>query len=301
MKKFIAIGLALLCLVTVCVCVTWKERTPALVLQNQDGKDVKVEEPLETAAPTETPAPTPEPEPEDHISPIMAKRFEDVSGNHNWAVHTFSDGRTYKKNGDKSVPSASVIKLFMMEYIYNRIYTVGDLEMTDTIGGRTIKSLVFDMIAKSDNEATNLVIGKFGMDTFNQFFAEKGYTGTKLERKMLDYDAMAAGKENYTSVDDVLLFLKKIYENKDSDMYADMISIMKQQVRRWKIPKKLPEGIAVANKTGELDTVENDVGIVFSEHGDYIVIFLSSKISSKDGTIEAIANTSGDLYNYFAS
>ena len=80
-----------------------------------------------------------------------------------------------------------------------------------------------------------------------------------------------------------------------------MLYIMKQQVRTWKIPEKLPEGVVVANKTGELDTVENDVGIVFSEHGDYIVIFLSSKIDDKDGTIDAIANTSRDLYDYLAS
>ena len=294
MKKFIAIGISLLLLLTVCVCVTWKERTPALSMANsKDAVSV-----AETPTPTEEPTPTPEPE--DHISPIMGKRLSELTGNHQWGVYTFSDGRTYK-NDSQSVPSASVVKLFIMEYIYHHIHNVGDISPDDTIGGRTIKSLVFDMVAKSDNEATNLVIRKFGMDTLNQFFASKGYTGTRLERKMLDYDAMAAGKENYTSVDDVMTFLKKVYENKEETLYADMLYIMKQQVRTWKIPEKLPEGVVVANKTGELDTVENDVGIVFSEHGDYIVIFLSSKIDDKDGTIDAIANTSRDLYDYLAS
>ncbi len=294
MKKFIAIGLALLVLLTVCVCITWKERTPALSMAN--GKDAS--SPTGTPAPTQEPAPTPTPE--DHISPIMEKRLSELTGNHQWGVYTFSDGRTYK-NGSQSVPSASVVKLFVMEYIYHRIHNVGDLSPSDTIGGRTVETLVFDMVAKSDNEATNLAINKFGMDTLNQFFVSKGYTGTRLERKMLDYDAMAAGKENYTSVDDVMAFLKKMYENKDQTLYADMLYIMKHQVRTWKIPEKLPEGVVVANKTGELDTVENDVGIVFSEHGDYIVIFLSSKINDKNGTIEAIANTSRDLYDYLAS
>ncbi len=295
MKKFIALGVALFCLLTVCVCITWNKRTPALSMAGHEAT------PQPSATPVaieETPAPTPEPE--DHISPILTRRFSELSGNHQWGVYTFKDGREYK-NASESVPSASVVKLFIMEYILHHIHNVGDISPDDTIGGTPIKTLVRDMIAVSDNEATNLVINKFGMDTLNKFFAEKGYTGTRLERKMLDYDAMAAGKENYTSVDDVMKFLKKVYENQNETMYQDIIYIMEQQTRTWKIPEKLPEGVRVANKTGELDTVENDVGIVFSEHGDYALVFLCSDIESKDAAISTIANASRDIYDYLAS
>ncbi len=296
MKKFIAIGLLLLCLLTVFVCITWEKRTPAHSMAGQEATP----EPTDAFGGFDEETPAPTPVTEDHISPILTNRFSSLSGNTQWGVYTFEDGREYK-NDSESVPSASVIKMFIVEYIMHRIHNVGDISPDDTIGGRTMMSLARDMIAVSDNEATNLVINKFGIDTLNHFFLDKGYTGTRLERKMLDYDAMAAGKENYTSVDDVMKFLKKVYEKQEETLYSDLLSFMKQQSRKWKIPEKLPEGVLVANKTGELDAVENDVGIVFSEHGDYALCFLCSNISSKDAAIDTIAKASRDIYDYLAS
>ena len=61
-----------------------------------------------------------------------------------------------------------------------------------------------------------------------------------------------------------------------------MYSLLKQQQRTNKIPAALPEGVSVANKTGELSDVENDAGILYNAQGgnDLVIVFLSQNLSS---------------------
>ncbi|WP_233619143.1 MULTISPECIES: serine hydrolase [unclassified Enterococcus] len=120
------------------------------------------------------------------------------------------------------------------------------------------------MITVSDNDATNTLIDHVGMDTLNNYFVEKGYSSTKLQRKML-----APGGENYTSLQDTMKFLKKLYQNRGNSKYSSMLEIMKRQQVKTKIPSQID--VPVANKTGELATVENDIGIVLSDKPHAIV------------------------------
>ena len=48
------------------------------------------------------------------------------------------------------------------------------------------------------------------------------------------------------------------------------------QQRKNKIPAQLPEGVGTANKTGELDTVENDAAIIYdtAKGIDLVVCFM---------------------------
>lgn len=246
--------------------------------------------------PTETPEETPSAA-EEEITALMGDAFSGVSGTCHWGVYTFGDV-VYCRNASESVPSASVIKLFIMDYAFSRM-DAGALDYSDTIGGTSVKTLLENMITVSDNSATNAFIDYFGMDTLNAYFAAEGYADTRLERRMLDYDAMAAGRENYTSVWDVTQFLKKVYNNQSDWTCADMLSILKRQQVKTKIPRNLPGGVTVAHKTGELSTVENDVGIIFTENKDFAVVFLCSDLSSTSSARDAIGRAARDLYDYF--
>ncbi len=288
MKNFLILGTVLLCILVAAVGITaWGGREVA---------EAPTPTPIPTEAPTPTPEPTEAPKPyETEIESIIAKRFSSLSGNCYWGVHTFSDGATYQ-NTSKAVPSASIVKMFMMDYVYYRIHTVGDLSLTDTFEGMTVETLLEEMITVSDNHAANVFMNAFGMDTFNAYFAENGYEDTCLKRKMLDYDAMDAGIENYTSVNDVLKFFKKLYEKRTETPYSDMLDLLLRQTRRGKIPANLPEGVRIANKTGELADVQNDVAIVFSEGGDFALALLLSDLSDVGDAITAMSRTAADIY-----
>jgi beta-lactamase class A len=61
--------------------------------------------------------------------------------------------------------------------------------------------------------------------------------------------------------------------NKD---YSDMmLDIMKLQLDNSMMKFKLSEDIVVANKTGELSSVNHDVGIVYTENSQYIFIMMT--------------------------
>lgn len=98
-----------------------------------------------------------------------------------------------------------------------------------------------------------------GMDAVNSFCQAHGYTSTFMGRLLLQDNTYG---DNYTSVSDCGHFLKEIYQSNagttDTTLsHTDaMYSLLKMQERRNKIPANLPEGVKVANKTGELTGVE---------------------------------------------
>ena len=53
------------------------------------------------------------------------------------------------------------------------------------------------MIVLSDNIATNEIMDVIGMERFNSFCREMGYQNITLMRKMMDFEAIQQGKNNY--------------------------------------------------------------------------------------------------------
>ena len=73
-----------------------------------------------------------------------------------------------------------------------------------------------------------------------------------------------------------------------------MLSLLKQQTRTSKIPAGVPYGIETANKTGELDYVQNDAAIVFAET-PYILCVMSENVGA-GSAVSSIVNLSSDVY-----
>ncbi|MEN6389282.1 MAG: serine hydrolase, partial [Syntrophomonas sp.] len=157
---------------------------------------------------------------------------------------------------------------------------------TGSLAGRpsgtslTIRQLIELMITESDNTAANLLIDKLGFDYINNTIQTLGCQDTVLQRKMMD---KSTGKENYTSVQDLILLLQSIYKGTCVSSSADqeMISILKKQKQRNLIPRSLPSGCVIANKAGNLPGIVNDAAIVFTKQGDYILCILSKKVDEK--------------------
>lgn len=201
-----------------------------------------------------------------------------------YAIEYFQSGKQYTNHNRQPLIAASVIKVFVMEYVYLK-----GLDLNQTVGESSLGDLVRQMIQVSDNQATNQIIELIGMSTLNEYFQAAGYPDTVLEREMLDTTAQRAGKENYTSVPDVMTFLQRLYEHQGEAPYVAMLQIMMGQQVRTKIPAKLSAAIPVANKTGELAGVENDIGIVFADH-PFAIAVLSNGVSDSGAMREAIGN-----------
>ena len=77
-----------------------------------------------------------------------------------------------------------------------------------------------------------------------------------------------------------------------------ILSYMKNQERRGKIPAGVPEWVATANKTGELTDVENDVAIVYAESGVYSLCVMTNDLSDAGAARQTITELSGNIYQY---
>ena len=76
---------------------------------------------------------------------------------------------------------------------------------------------------------------------------------------------------------------------------------LKLQQRKNKIPAQIPEGVHVANKTGELSNVENDAGIIFdtAQGVDLVICFMSQDLTDTGAAQETIASNARAIYGYY--
>ncbi|MCH5210817.1 MAG: serine hydrolase [Oscillospiraceae bacterium] len=259
-----------------------------------------------TIAPTIEPLPTPTPE---VIVNIDVTGLRDTlqsmlsSYNGNWSVYVkeLRAGNEILLN-NSSTKAASVMKLFIMGAVLDSVNR-GTLEYT------SIQDDLYTMITESSNECANsllLVLGNGsyaeGISCVNSFIANNGYDEYTAEYNGFEDPAsFVGGSFNVTSVHDCGLILNDIYEGScvSPEMSDIMLEILKDQQTDYKLVNNLPPDTVVANKSGEMDTVENDVGIVFSPNVDYIICVMSNDWSNPYSAIENIQTISQTVYEYF--
>ncbi len=215
-----------------------------------------------------------------------------------WAVYAkdLSGGR-YASVGEAQMESASLIKLFTAVTVFVHM---DEVKMLEDYEGETL-DLMGKMIRASDNDASNTLVERLGggdavlgMDKVNQFCQGQGYLNTHMGRLMLDFEA---ADDNYTSAADVGRLLESLYKG-EAEGADTILSFMREQERTEKIPAGLPSGVVCANKTGELDHVENDAAVVYTGTGDYILCVMSASLTDARSAREKIAEISSGVYEY---
>lgn len=147
----------------------------------------------------------------------------------------------------------------------------------------TIDSLIELMITRSDNTATNMLTELLGFNYINFTFRKLGLKVTNFDRKILDFNAIGKGIENYTTPREISWLLEMVYRKKIISKYACeyMLSILKKQCITDRIPRYLPKDLEIAHKTGLMKKACHDAGIIFSDKGDILICVLTSNINPK--------------------
>lgn len=191
--------------------------------------------------------------------------------------------------------SASLIKLFIMGTAYEQYEKISNRH-------KNIDLLLKKMITVSDNDAANTLITilgngntEKGKKEVNDYCFLNGYNNTQINRMLME--AVNNG-DNYTSVADCGIFLEKIYNNAFPHS-VNMLSLLKQQTLKYKIPAGLPKDIISANKTGELNNTENDSAVIISNN-PYIICIMSENTKNNKKAINSIINISSVVCNYAA-
>lgn len=209
-------------------------------------------------------------------------------------------------HNSKSMRSASMIKVFIlaavMEKAKNGEINIDEtiiLKSSDKVGGAgilagyatgsslTLREIMRLMITESDNTATNIVIDRVGMQAINDYIARNGYTDTILQRKMMDFDAVNAGRENYSSVRDLGTIFLKLYQHNCVGWEQDeiMLDFLKGQTDTDCFPSALP-GKVIAHKTGALVGLYDDGGIIYNEGNDTVLVIMTENYTGEYTAIQ---------------
>ncbi len=240
------------------------------------------------------------------------------NGNIAVVVKDLKTKKETKINENIEFRSASTIKLAIMSELFNKVND-GSLKLDDKIelienlktGGDgilkelkyghkfTLEEIMTLMIIVSDNMATNILINLLGMDNINNTIQNLGLKGTKLQRKMMDSQAAKEGRENIITANDLATILELIYKGKNvnKEYSSMMLDIMKRQQVRGRLDLYLPEEVLIAHKTGDLDNLEHDGGIVYLKDKEYIICVLTDKTESNKEGREIIGKISKMVYD----
>lgn len=189
----------------------------------------------------------------------------------------------------------SKIKIDKENKVEFSVVTEQDLEDS------TLYELLVWMIITSDNSATNVLIDLIGMDELNAYFNKIGLTNTKLQRKMMDFDRLQQGLDNETNARDMSNLFTQIYEQnllseQNSRLVIDILS--RQRVHEG-LKRYIADDVQIAHKTGSLDTVCHDAGIVYHNSGDYIIGIFTTLSKDVENGKKLIGQISKIAYDYF--
>jgi beta-lactamase class A len=230
-------------------------------------------------------------------------------------------GTSYALAADEPVRTASTIKLaIMIECFFEAAEgklqwseplkvsagekvsgtgVVQDLSDGDEL---PIRDMVDLMIVLSDNTATNLILNRIGGNAVNARMAQLGFAQTRVMRKILgdakDLKPFPSGittegakPENKkwgigrSSPHEMVALLEKLYRGELVSKAAsdEMLGILKRQRDHDGIGRDMKD-VTIASKSGALDHLRSDVGIVYSKRGPIAMAITVEDIPEIDYT-----------------
>jgi len=165
----------------------------------------------------------------------------------------------------------------------------------------TFYHLAYEMITRSSNLATNILIDYLDANRVTATMRELGADSIEVLRGVEDLKAFRQGLSNSTTARDLLVIFKHLSSDTliSEEANAEMINILKDQLYNDMISAKLPEDVIVAHKTGWITGVHHDSGIIYTgPNKGFILIFLSKNAPDREAVLEASADISRMIYDY---
>ncbi len=225
--------------------------------------------------------------PNQNVQNLLDTQVQNQSPTYAIFIKNLKTGDSYQINQNLKIPSASLYKLAVMYAAYDLLQK-GQIQKDQEIAdGLMVESALELMITVSDNNSALKLAEKIGWTNINSFIKSQSIDGFNLQVK--DYPQ--------TTAKAVADLLERIYTKTAVSQNAseEMLNLLLKQQINDRIPKYLPLDVKVAHKTGELDNLRHDAGIIFGKNSDYIFVFLTDTPISQDGA-ENIAKLSKTMF-----
>jgi beta-lactamase class A len=153
-------------------------------------------------------------------------------------------------------------------------------------------------IVSSDNTASNMLIDQLGgAETLNQKFRSWGLTQTVLNNPLPDL-----GATNTTSPSDLAKLILAVDQGNLVSMPSRdrLLEIMKATENDSLLPQGLGEGATIAHKTGTINSILADAGLVDLPNGKrYIAVVMVERSNGDDRAGDMIRQISSATYQHF--
>lgn len=235
-------------------------------------------------------------------------------------IENLKTGEKITHNEKVVVPSASLIKIPIMMEIFELVkkgtlslkqrITVKDevkvpfsiLNLLESGNSYTLKDIIILMIIQSDNTAANILIDLAGMNNVNNYIKKLELKNTALQRKMMDSGARKEGRENKTTAADMAKFFEIIYKGAKA---GDPCSILMKNILIAQLDNSvmrlyIPDNTIIAHKTGDLEGISHDTGMVYLPNIDYIFCGLTWSAPTNNLARNTIGKISKIVYDHFS-
>ncbi len=259
-------------------------------------------------------------ETKESLAEILAPAIKAHRGDVAVAVKHLKSGDSFEYNGEKTMPTASLIKFPVMIAAYDAIEKgklslddMIELKKDDMVPGSgvltshfspgtkiSLRDAIHLMMVYSDNTATNLVLDKLGLPTTNELMESLACPETRINSKVFRADTSIArdrskayGLGSTTARDMVKLaeqlYDKKLVSEKASKQMLDHMFACEDKI---KVPRKLPHGTRVAHKTGSVNLSRTDAGVMETPSGPIAFCILTTNNQDQRWTDD----NEGDLF-----
>jgi beta-lactamase class A len=242
----------------------------------------------------------------------MKARIEDTLDRSPGAVRLFArnldTGQSFGLGADERVRTASTIKLPVMRAVFQAV-SEGKarwdeplvMRAADKVPGSgvireladntklTIRDLVHLMIVVSDNTATNLLLDRFGADFVNDETRKLGLSSTLVLRKVMGgAPAREGAVPEYAKYGLGVTTPREMVALVES-LTPEMLAILQRQQFKDAIGRHQPDA-DVASKSGALDRLRSDAGLVNSVGGRIAISLTVDDLKRTDYSPENAGN-----------
>jgi beta-lactamase class A len=234
-------------------------------------------------------------------------------------VEDLATGTRVELRADEVFPTASSIKLAVLYELYrqaadgridlgevtqppaDRVRGGGILQELGDRVSLTWRDLGVLMIGWSDNEATNVLVRRVGMDAVNRRLDALGLPRTRLRRQMMDLEAARRGDENVSTPRELarLAGIVADAEGLAPERARDLLAVASVADGGSHFRRGLPEGVRAVSKPGALEGVRCEAAWVDVPRRPYSAAIMTSYLRHEADGEAAIAELSAAIYSTF--
>jgi len=233
------------------------------------------------------------------------------------SVLDLRNGARVSVRGDETFPTASLIKVAVLVALLDEV-NKGSIRMDerisllarDRVGGSgvlqymqsglqpTVEDAAWLMITLSDNTATNILLDHLNVKTVGDKMEALGLPHTKIHSKTflrstsIAVDSSVKYGLGVTTPDETARLFELLYRGRAVSPAHDStaLAMLRANQDGTKLARWLPDTVAVAHKTGEVDRSRSDCGIVYGPQAPVVVCAMTRENRDTSYAVDNPAN-----------